>query len=191
VRAAHSIAKSAFAAPYFDLKPVFVGDDAALDVNDPAEAIAQLKEIGRQRWPSATEAQQFEKAFTDPANAEIAAKAYRRPGPTRLSPSRNENPAMTENLRDIAKRVATDGDARGHDEHSFVELITAQAKREHPELSAAQAFAKAFTAAMPVGVLLRQAHAVVKSAMLAQPEPRRLGCGDCRATESASSAGRA
>jgi hypothetical protein len=86
LRRAHSIVKSAGAAPYFDLQPVFVGGDDALDVDDPSEAIAQLKEIGRQKWPSLSEAQAFERAFTDPANAELAAKAHRRPAATTVYP---------------------------------------------------------------------------------------------------------
>jgi hypothetical protein len=64
---------------YFDLKPVFVGDDAALDVNDPEDAIRQLEDLGRQKWPTENEAKQFANAFTDPANAKLAARAHRRP----------------------------------------------------------------------------------------------------------------
>jgi hypothetical protein len=45
-------------------------------------AIEQLKKIGRDKWPTASEAQQFERAMLDPANAEIAARAHRRPAPT-------------------------------------------------------------------------------------------------------------
>jgi hypothetical protein len=86
LREAITIAKAAEAARYFDLQPVVVSGDAALDVNDPNEAIAQLKEIGRRRWPSQSEAKQFERAFTDPANAEIAAKAHRRPAATSIFP---------------------------------------------------------------------------------------------------------
>ena len=49
------------------------------DRPDVAFSNAQLKELGRRKWPTATEAQQFERAFTDPANATLAAKAHRRP----------------------------------------------------------------------------------------------------------------
>jgi hypothetical protein len=86
LREAISIAKAAEAARYFDLQPVVVSGDAALDVNDPSEAIAQLKELGRQKWPTATEAQQFANAFSDPANAELAARAHRRPSATTVFP---------------------------------------------------------------------------------------------------------
>jgi hypothetical protein len=65
-----------------DLTPLQVGGAAAQALNDPSEAIAQLREIGRNRWPSASEAQAFAYAMTDPANAVLAAKAHRRPSPT-------------------------------------------------------------------------------------------------------------
>jgi len=86
LRKAFSVVKAAGAAPYFDLKPQFVGGEDALDVDDPSEAIAQLKELGRQKWPTATEAQQFANAFADPANAKLAAKAHRRPSATTVYP---------------------------------------------------------------------------------------------------------
>jgi hypothetical protein len=86
LRQAHSITKTAGAAPYFDLKPMFVGGEDARDVDDPAKAIAQLKELGRQKWPTESEAEQFARAFTDPANAKLAAKAHRRPSATTLYP---------------------------------------------------------------------------------------------------------
>src|SRR5262249_18867993 len=53
LREAHSIAKTVYAAPMYDLKPMFVGGEAALDVDDPSEAIAQLQRIGAQKWPTA------------------------------------------------------------------------------------------------------------------------------------------
>ena len=86
LRKAFNVVKAAGAAPYFDLKPQFVGGEDALDVDDPSKAIAQLTEIGRQKWPTASEAQQFENAFSDPANAELARKAYRRPAATTVYP---------------------------------------------------------------------------------------------------------
>ena len=80
IRKAVEIAKTAEAARYFDIEPVLVSDDT--DVNDPVDAIAQLKELGRQKWPEESEANQFERAFTDPANAELSARAHRRPSAT-------------------------------------------------------------------------------------------------------------
>jgi hypothetical protein len=65
-----------------DITPLMVGGEAAQDVDDPTEAIAQLKKLGRDKWPTASEAQQFANAFTDPANAALAQKAHRRPSPT-------------------------------------------------------------------------------------------------------------
>jgi hypothetical protein len=49
------------------------------DQDNVEEAIKQLKELGRRQWPTASEAQQFARAFADPANAELARKAHVRP----------------------------------------------------------------------------------------------------------------
>jgi hypothetical protein len=54
--------------------------DAVSDT-ESSEAYRQLVEIGKQRWPTATEAQAFSRAMTAPENAELAAKALKRPGP--------------------------------------------------------------------------------------------------------------
>jgi hypothetical protein len=62
--------------------PMQVGGEDARAVNDPSKAVAQLQELGRSRWPDASEAQQFARAFADPANAELARKAHQRPAPT-------------------------------------------------------------------------------------------------------------
>ena len=66
--------------------PLMVGGAAASNLDDESEAIAQLKELGRRRWPSASEAQAFAYAMTDPKNAALAAKAHRRPGPATSFP---------------------------------------------------------------------------------------------------------
>ena len=86
LRKAFSVVKAAGAAPYFDLKPLVVGGEDARDVDDPAKAIAQLQELGRQKWPTESEAEQFARAFDDPANAKLAAKAHRRPSATTVYP---------------------------------------------------------------------------------------------------------
>ena len=86
LRRAFNVIKTASAAPYFDLKPLVVGGEDAQDVDDPAKAVAQLQELGRQKWPTASEAQQFANAFDDPANAKLAAKAHRRPAATTVYP---------------------------------------------------------------------------------------------------------
>jgi hypothetical protein len=39
-------------------------------------------QIGASKWPSASAAQQFARAFSDPANRELAAKAHVRPAAT-------------------------------------------------------------------------------------------------------------
>jgi len=74
----HPVAKN-LAAPVVDPKPIFVGDDTALDVDDPRKAVEQLKEQGRSRWPSASALEQFERALTDPENAELVRVAFARP----------------------------------------------------------------------------------------------------------------
>ena len=86
LRKAFNVVKAAGAAPYFDLKPLVVGGEDARDVDDPAKAIAQLQELGRQKWPTESEAEQFARAFDDPANAKLAAKAHRRPSATTVYP---------------------------------------------------------------------------------------------------------
>jgi hypothetical protein len=70
----------------FDVTPLVVGGAAAQDVDDPAEAVAQLRQIGRNRWPTASEADQFERALTDPANHVIARKAVPIPRATTSFP---------------------------------------------------------------------------------------------------------
>jgi hypothetical protein len=62
--------------------PLQVGGAAAQALDDPTEAIAQLKQLGRDKWPTASEAVQFANAMTDPKNAALAQKAHRRPSPT-------------------------------------------------------------------------------------------------------------
>ena len=62
-----------------DVTPVMVGGEDTRDLSDTSKAIAQLKQLGARKWPTATEAQQFANAFTDPVNATLAAKAHRRP----------------------------------------------------------------------------------------------------------------
>jgi hypothetical protein len=68
------------AAPYFDPQVQVVGGVDAQDVNDPSEALAALHRIGRERWPDASEAIRFTRAFE--ANPELARKAHVRPSAT-------------------------------------------------------------------------------------------------------------
>jgi hypothetical protein len=65
-----------------DLTPAVVGGEDTRDLSDESEAYAQLQELGRQKWPTATEAQQFTNAISDPKNAALAAKAHVRPRAT-------------------------------------------------------------------------------------------------------------
>jgi hypothetical protein len=76
VRRACNIAKAA--APVFDPQVQVVG---GTDVNpdDPSAALEALHRIGRERWPEASEAIRFTRAFD--ANPELARKAHVRPTP--------------------------------------------------------------------------------------------------------------
>jgi hypothetical protein len=58
----------------------------AQNVDDPNEALAQLREIGRQKWPSESEAESFLRAMTDPENGDLIRRALARP--TESSPPR-------------------------------------------------------------------------------------------------------
>jgi hypothetical protein len=80
VREACQIAKAAeFNA--FNVTPVQVGGAAAQDVDNPSAALAALHELGRKLYPQLTEAQAFEKVFTDPKHRDLAARAHVRPTP--------------------------------------------------------------------------------------------------------------
>jgi hypothetical protein len=82
VRRACGVLKAAPFVVVADLKPAQVGGADARDVDSPEAALAQLAELGRRRWPTASAAQQFTNAFTDPANAKLAQLAHQRPKPT-------------------------------------------------------------------------------------------------------------
>jgi len=69
-----------------NVRPMQVTGEDTRDLSDESEAIAHLKELGRRKWPTATEAQQFANAMTDPKNAALAQRAHRRPGPTTSFP---------------------------------------------------------------------------------------------------------
>jgi hypothetical protein len=79
VRRAISVAKSM---PFVaDLTPMVVTGSDARDLSDESEAYAQLQELGRQKWPTLSEAQQFVNALGDPVNRVWAEKVHRRPLP--------------------------------------------------------------------------------------------------------------
>ena len=42
-----------------DLTPLVVGGEDTRDLSDESEAIAQLKQLGARKWPTASEAQQL------------------------------------------------------------------------------------------------------------------------------------
>src|SRR5262249_3794262 len=64
----------------------------------------------------------------------------------------------------IAKVIVEDDNAYGISEHDLTALVTECAKREHPQLTDAQAFVKIFTDQSEAGVMLRKAFNVVKAA---------------------------
>jgi hypothetical protein len=49
------------------------------NVDDPAEALAQLRALGRQRWPSLSEAEAFIRALSDPENRDLVNLALSTP----------------------------------------------------------------------------------------------------------------
>jgi hypothetical protein len=74
------------AGPTLDIQPVQVGGDDTRDLGDSSVAYEQLQtmaaELRRRSSTPLSEAQSFERVFSDPANRELAAKAHRRPEPT-------------------------------------------------------------------------------------------------------------
>jgi hypothetical protein len=84
VRRACQIAK---AMPFVaDVTPVMVGGEDTRDLSDTSKAIEQLKQLGRDRWPSASASAQFEMALTDPANHKLARQAVPIPQATTSFP---------------------------------------------------------------------------------------------------------
>jgi hypothetical protein len=65
----------------------------------------------------------------------------------------------------LCKRIAATGKS-DVSEHELTQLIVDAAKREHPDLSDAAAFSKAFSAAGPNGEMLRRAVQVAKVAQV-------------------------
>jgi hypothetical protein len=64
----------------------------------------------------------------------------------------------------VAAQIVKADSAFSIDEHTLTQLTIEHAKREHPQLTAAQAFAKVFSAQDEGGVILRKAFNVVKAA---------------------------
>jgi hypothetical protein len=76
----------------------------------------------------------------------------------------------------LAKSIAATGRS-AVSEHELTQLVVDAAKREHPDLSDAQAFAKVFGAATPEGEMLRKAIAVAKAGQL-EIMPDATAAGD-------------
>ena len=69
-----------------DLTPLQVGGEDTWDQSDQSEAVKQLKQIGAQRYPSASPSTQFENALVDPANHKLARVAVPIPRATTSYP---------------------------------------------------------------------------------------------------------
>jgi hypothetical protein len=82
-RACNVLKSMPFAA---DVTPVMVGGEDTRDLSDTSRAIEQLKQLGRDRWPTASESQQFERALTDPVNHKLARLAVPIPRATTSYP---------------------------------------------------------------------------------------------------------
>jgi hypothetical protein len=84
VQSAIAIAK---AMPFVaDLTPMVVTGSDTRDLSDESEAIAHLKELGRRKWPTASAADQFERALTAPENHALARRAVPIPRATTSFP---------------------------------------------------------------------------------------------------------
>jgi hypothetical protein len=84
LRKAHAVTKD-----LMSLEPVFVGGEDARDVNSATKAYEQLMRMAedqRARAPWKSISQAFADVFQDAKNAELAAKAHRRPMPTTSYP---------------------------------------------------------------------------------------------------------
>jgi hypothetical protein len=69
-----------------DVEPLFVGGADTRDLSDTSKAIEQLKQLGRDKWPTASEADQFERALCDPVNHKLARRAVPIPQATTSYP---------------------------------------------------------------------------------------------------------
>jgi hypothetical protein len=69
-----------------NVEPVQVGGEDTRDLSDESKAIAQLKQLGRDRWPTASAAAQFERALTAPENHALARRAVPIPRATTSYP---------------------------------------------------------------------------------------------------------
>jgi hypothetical protein len=68
------------------LEPLQVGGEDTRDLSDESKAVEQLKQLGRDRWPTASAADQFERALTAPENHALARRAVPIPRATTSFP---------------------------------------------------------------------------------------------------------
>jgi hypothetical protein len=69
-----------------EVTPVMVGGEDTRDLSDTSKAIEQLKALGARRWPTASAADQFERALTAPENHVLARRAVPIPRATTSYP---------------------------------------------------------------------------------------------------------
>jgi hypothetical protein len=81
IRQAHAITKLT---PQLSIEPTFAAGKDATDVNDATEALAKLKAMAEEqsRRVGISSAKAFLQVFSDPANAELTARAHKRPAMT-------------------------------------------------------------------------------------------------------------
>ena len=60
----------------------FAAQNEAMNNTESSEAYRQLQQIGRDRWPTESEARQFLNAFSEPAERCFGGKAHVRSKPT-------------------------------------------------------------------------------------------------------------
>jgi hypothetical protein len=67
-------------------QPTVISGGDLRDAGDAAQAMDQLREIGRRMAPTATPEKQFSVAFEDPKNVALALRVYQRPAPVTSFP---------------------------------------------------------------------------------------------------------
>jgi hypothetical protein len=112
-----------------------VGGTDAQALDDPQAALAQLAELGQQRWPNERPDVQFARAFG--LRPDLAVKAHRRPSPTTSYAMPHASPGSAYAKADPAPEADS--------AYSSLMVKARDYQTAHPELSEAQCFAKIYT----------------------------------------------
>jgi len=83
LRKAHALTKDT---TWLDSQPTVISGGDLKDAADAAQAMDQLREIGRRMAPTATAEKQFAVAFEDPKNVALALRVHQRPSATTSFP---------------------------------------------------------------------------------------------------------